>query len=175
MRISSHLREQDATESQLKRKENDRTPDQEPFNVTHKKSPLRNRLLFIFLPLATFLSGCQSLELSETELTWQALHVMDVAQTLSAARDPCYEEDAWLTRRLIGAQPETGEVLLWGVGTSLAHAWISNTLEDRGAPRWLQKTWSYATITSSGFAVASNHAEGVRVFGSNRSVEGCYL
>lgn len=108
-------------------------------------------------------------------MTWQGLHAMDVAQTVSAARDPCYEEDAWLTQKLIGSQPSTGEVLLWGVGTSLAHAWISNTLADQNAPRWLQKTWSYATITSSGFAVASNHSEGVRVFGDNKSVEGCYL
>lgn len=129
----------------------------------------------IFILTGGALGGCQSLDLSSDEITWQALHAMDVAQTVSAARDPCYEEDAWLTEKLIGAQPSTGEVLLWGAGTSIAHAWISGMLESRDAPRWVQKTWSYATITSTGFAVASNHAEGVRVFGSNKPVEGCYL
>ena len=128
----------------------------------------------ILLLAGSCLGGCQSLDLSGDELTWQALHAIDVAQTVSAADDPCYEEDAWLTEKLIGDQPSTGKVLLWGVGTSVTHAWISNLLESRDAPLWVQKTWSYATIGSSGFAIVSNHSEGVRIFGDNKSVDGCY-
>jgi len=62
------------------------------------------------------LSGCQSM--GRDEMTWQMLHAMDVAQTLNAASDPCYKEDAWLTKRLIGEQPSDSEVLAWGVGTA---------------------------------------------------------
>lgn len=119
-------------------------------------------------------AGCQSLDLSGEEIAWQTLHVVDVAQTVSAAQDPCYVEDAYVTRRLIGSQPSTGEVLLWGAGMAVGHAWVSGFLERRDAPSWMQKAWSYATLTGTGVAIATNHAEGVRVFGDNRSVEGCY-
>jgi len=123
---------------------------------------------------ATLSAGCQSLELSSEEIAWQTLHAVDIAQTLSASQDPCYVEDAYVTRQLIGSQPNAGEVLLWGAGMAVGHAWISGLLEDRNAPRWVQKTWSYATITGTGLAIATNHAEGVRVFGSNKPVDGCY-
>jgi hypothetical protein len=119
-------------------------------------------------------AGCQSLELSREEIAWQSLHAVDVAQTLSAAQDPCYVEDAYITKRLIGEQPSTGEVLLWGAGVAVGHAFVTSLLEKHQAPGWVQKTWSYATITSTGIAIASNHAEGVRVFGDNKPVDGCY-
>ncbi len=118
------------------------------------------------------LGGCQSMD--SDELTWQTLHAMDVAQTLNAARDPCYEEQAWLTKRLIGEQPSDASVIAWGVGTSVAHAWISGALEDRGAPVWVQKLWELGTLGHTTYAIGSNHEAGVRPFGSNRDVAGCY-
>ena len=136
---------------------------------------LRRSVLTPFLIIGSVLSaGCQSLEFSNEEIAWQTLHAVDIAQTLSAAQDPCYVEDAYLTRQLIGSQPSTGEVLLWGAGVAVGHAFVTNLLEKQNAPRWVQKTWSYATITSTGIAIASNHSEGVRVFGDNKPVEGCY-
>ena len=119
-------------------------------------------------------AGCQSLGLSNEEIAWQTLHAVDIAQTLAAAQDPCFVEDAFVTRQLIGSQPSTGEVLLWGAGMAVGHAWISGLLERQDAPQWVQKTWSYATITGTSIAVATNHAEGVRVIGDNKSVDGCY-
>ena len=121
-----------------------------------------------------FAAGCQSLDFSREEIAWQTLHAVDVAQTLSAAGDPCYVEDAYVTRALIGSQPSEGEVLLWGAGMAVGHAWVTGLLERHAAPGWLRKTWSYATITGTGIAIASNHAEGVRMFGDNEPVEGCY-
>ncbi len=117
------------------------------------------------------LGGCASLD--RQELTWQALHAVDVAQTLNAASDPCYKEDAWLTSRLIGSQPNDAEVLAWGVGTAVLHAWISSALEERGAPVWVQRVWDLGTLGHTTYAVVSNHSEGVRPFGSNREVDGC--
>ncbi len=129
----------------------------------------------VFLLGGSLLSaGCQSLELSSEEITWQTMHAIDVAQTLSAAQDPCYVEDAYVTRQLIGRQPSTGEVLLWGAGMAVGHAWVTRVLDRHDAPGWVQKAWSYATITGTGIAIANNHAEGVRIFGGNESVEGCY-
>lgn len=134
----------------------------------------RSVLTPVLLAGSVLCAGCQSLELSNEEIAWQTLHAVDIAQTLSAAQDPCYVEDAYVTRRLIGSQPSSGEVLLWGAGMAVGHAFVTNMLEKHHAPRWVQKTWSYATITGTGIAIASNHAEGVRVFGDNESVDGCY-
>ena len=112
-----------------------------------------------------YLCGCQSM--NREELAWQALHVMDVAQTLNAASDPCYVESAWLTQRLIGEQPRHEEVLAWGVGTAILHMLVSRALEARGAPEWLQRTWSVTTISHTAYALASNHSEGIRMWGDN--------
>lgn len=120
-----------------------------------------------------WLGGCQSMD--RQELTWQTMHALDFAQTLNAAGDPCYKEDAWLTKRLIGSQPSDAEVVAWGVGTAVFHAWISNALEARGAPVWVQKLWELGTLGHTTYAVGTNHEAGVRPFGSNRAVEGCYL
>jgi hypothetical protein len=118
------------------------------------------------------LAGCQTM--THTEITWQTLHAIDVAQTLNAARDPCYQESAWVTRRLIGRQPSDGAVLAWGVGTAAFHAWVSHELDDRDAPTWLQMLWDLGTLGQTAYAVGSNHHTGVRVVGNNRDVAGCY-
>jgi hypothetical protein len=123
--------------------------------------------------LMMLLAGCQGWQPSREEWVWQSLHAVDVAQTLAAADDACYEEAAPITRHLIGAQPSTGEVLAWGAGMALGHAWVSALLERHEAPVWVQKTWSFATITGTGLAIATNHREGVRVFGANEPVPGC--
>ncbi len=136
---------------------------------------MRRTVLAPVLLTGSLLSaGCQTFEFSNEELAWQSLHAIDIAQTVSAAQDPCYVEDAYLTRKMIGSQPSTGEVLLWGAGMAAGHAFVSGMLEQHHAPRWVQKTWSFATITSTGIAIASNHSEGVRVFGDNEPVDGCY-
>ena len=127
------------------------------------------RVLLVTLPL----TGCASLELGPEEFVWQTLHAVDVAQTLSAAADPCYVENAPLTKELIGAQPSTTGVLLWGVGTAVGHALISGVLAAQDAPPWVQKSWSIFTIGSTAYAVGGNHVEGVRVFGANKPVPGC--
>jgi hypothetical protein len=132
----------------------------------------RLRKVLVLIAGLWWLGGCQSMD--REELTWQALHAMDVAQTLNAAGDPCYEENAWLTRRLIGSQPNDAEVMAWGVGTAVFHAWISNALEERGAPVWVQKVWELGTLGHTSYAIGTNHENGVRPFGKNRDVPGCY-
>lgn len=118
------------------------------------------------------LGACQSVD--KRELAWQTLHAVDVSQTLNAASDPCYEEVSWMTRRLIGAQPSDAEVMVWGIATSMAHMWISNRLEERHAPKWVQAAWDLGTIGHTGYAVVNNHRNGVRPWGANESHSGCY-
>ena len=128
-------------------------------------------LLTAFMLLSA--GGCQSMD--REQLAWRTLHAVDVAQTLNAASDPCYKENAWLTRQLIGRQPSDAEVIAWGVGIALAHGWISNELERRDAPRWVQATWSFGTIFSTGYTVADNHRNGVRPWGDNLDHDGCHV
>lgn len=118
------------------------------------------------------LGGCASMD--RNEITWQTLHTVDVLQTLNAASDPCYKEKAWVTKRLIGEQPDDHEVIAWGVGTAVLHAWVSSSLDERGAPLWVQKLWELGTLGHTTYAIGSNHENGVRPFGSNREVMGCY-
>ena len=68
-------------------------------------TPSRVLLVFWIAGSALLSGGCQSLNLSNEEIAWQTLHAVDVAQTLSAAEDPCYVEAAYFTRQLIGEQP----------------------------------------------------------------------
>lgn len=126
------------------------------------------------LGMLAWLGGCQSLSMDRQELTWQTMHALDVAQTLNAASDPCYKENAWLTKRMIGEQPNDAEVIAWGVGTAVFHAWVSNRLDERGAPVWVQKLWELGTLGHTTYAVGTNHENGVRPFGDNRTVENCY-
>lgn len=143
-----------------------------PQKQLHKGVGGRLRAALAVAGCGLLLGGCQSMD--RQEMTWQTLHAMDVAQTLNAANDPCYKEDAWLTKRLIGEQPSDGQVLAWGVGTAAVHAWVSGALENRGAPRWVQKVWELGTLGHTTYAIGSNHEAGVRPFGSNREVGGCY-
>jgi hypothetical protein len=130
---------------------------------------LRPAALLLFA--GSLLAGCQTM--SNQEKTWQALHAVDVAQTLSAARDPCYQENAWLTRRLIGRQPSDTAVLAWGVGTAAFHAWVSHELDARSAPTWLRMVWELGTLGQTAYAIGSNYDTGVRIVADNEKVRGC--
>ena len=116
--------------------------------------------------------GCQSTD--KREMTWQALHAIDVSQTLNAASDPCYKEASFITKRLIGEQPSDAEVMVWGIAMAVTHMWVSNQLEERSAPRWVQAVWDLGTIGNTGYAVVNNHHNGVRPWGNNVSHSGCY-
>lgn len=130
---------------------------------------MRRRTLSLLL--CPLLAGCHTM--SPQEKTWQALHAVDVAQTLSAARDPCYQESAWLTRQIIGRQPSDAGVVAWGVGTAAFHAWLSHELQERNAPTWLRMIWELGTLGQTAYAVGSNHSNGVRIVGDNDKVAGC--
>ncbi|MCZ6709048.1 MAG: hypothetical protein O7B25_01655 [Gammaproteobacteria bacterium] len=116
--------------------------------------------------------GCQSTD--KREMAWQALHAIDVSQTLNAASDPCYKEASFITKRLIGEQPSDAEVMVWGIAMAVTHMWVSNQLEARDAPRWVQAVWDLGTIGNTGYAVVNNHRNGVRPWGDNASYDGCY-
>ena len=109
------------------------------------------------------------------EKTFQTLHAIDFLQTYNATDDSCYFEADPITQRLIGRDPSPGEVVLWGVGVAVLHHWVSREMRENGVPKWAQTTFDLLTIGGTGYTVASNHENGVRMFGDNQPVPGCDL
>ncbi len=127
------------------------------------------------LVCAVLMTGCQAIKsLPDREVAWHALHAIDVAQTLNAAQDPCYIEAYPITQSLIGEQPSNAEVFAWGVGTAAGHYLVSRSLEHFNVPQWVQKVWGYTTVGHTTYTIASNHRNGVRMFGDNSDVAGCF-
>ena len=99
------------------------------------------------------------------EMTWQSLHAIDAAQTLSVARDPdCYEEA--VVDPLIGRHPPQGLVLAWAAGASLLHFAITNYLTEYASTTGV-RIWQGISIGSSAYFVSHNYSNGLRVFGHN--------
>ena len=111
-------------------------------------------------------TGCAA---SPQEKVWQAMHLVDVAQTINgAARDDCFQEENPITRRLIGRKPSTDAVIVWGVAMAIAHYSLDRWLTRTGRadqPGW--RALRYLAVAEKGFTVGRNHAEGTRVFGDN--------
>lgn len=109
--------------------------------------------------LAFMLAGCSSVP--RAELAWQALHAVDVAQTVQIARSDCFWEDDPITSKLIGEHPSTGEAIAWGVAWGGLHLGVTRMLEAWEAPRWAQVGWQALTIGNTLSAVKNNIDQGI--------------
>lgn len=105
------------------------------------------------------LAGCQGVP--KAEIAWQALHAVDVAQTVQIARSECFREDDPLTRAMIGEDPSVGEAIGWGVAMAGFHYGVTRWLEAIEAPGWLQSGWQVVTIVNSGHFVKNNFDQGI--------------
>jgi len=116
--------------------------------------------------LLVALSGCAS---SGSEIAWQTMHLVDVAQTINGpARDACFHERDPLTRGLIGRQPSTEAVIAWGIGAGVAHYALDRWLTNRGHAdkKWVQILRAL-DLGAKGFTIGRNHQIGIRPFGEN--------
>ena len=121
---------------------------------------------FACIAALALLSGCAS---SPAEKAWQAMHLVDVAQTISgAARDDCFYERDPFTRRLIGRQPSTEAVIAWGIGAGVAHYALDRWLANNGHAnkKWVQILRA-VDLGAKGFTIGRNHQIGIRPFGDN--------
>ena len=122
-------------------------------------------LTFLILAVGS-LSGCAA---SPTEKAWQALHVIDVAQTINGpARDDCYREAHW-PKYVIGDKPSTEAVIAWGVVIGVAHYAFDRWLTETGRadhPAW--RALRVLDLTYKGYTVGNNHHIGVRPWGANQ-------
>jgi len=117
--------------------------------------------------LMVLFSGCASM--SSSERAWQAMHILDVAQTLNgpASGDPCWHEDGIPTKYLIGEQPTPEAVISWGVAYAVLHYYAGRWLDRSDLSDGVKTAIRSIDLGNTGYNVASNHAEGVRPFGDN--------
>lgn len=120
--------------------------------------------LLAFATLCIFLSAQSRAADTETvveESIYQALHVVDAAQTVYIAKNPdrFYEkESAWA----IGAHPTEGKVIQYMAIEAGVHVAVTVALVRLDAPRWLTRTWELVTIGDSARCVGNNYRIGIK-------------
>jgi hypothetical protein len=96
----------------------------------------------------------------DLELAFQALHVVDTAQTLDIRKTPCRDleqvgPDRWEWRHCytesesawaIGRHPSDRSVWAFMGAEAVAHAAVTWTLYRAGAPPWVEYSWQAVTI-----------------------------
>lgn len=139
-----------------------------------------NKILVIILIILT--TGCAGVELnpyknmSTAEMGWQAMHFIDVGQTLSTSKDNCFKETDFMTRKIIGERPKESRVLMWGAGLSYLHAAGSQWLEN--TDMFSDSAKNFIRIFDIGIKfdiIYNNHSAGLNFSTSNNRVdEHCY-
>ena len=126
----------------------------------------------LVLLAAIAMSGCTALKTPESQ-AWLALHAVDTVQTFRIAHDPhCYEEDASITRRLIGPHPSDAEVAAWSIGSAAVHLGVTEFLLRNEHPN-LAKAWQYVRIGMKVNTIADNHSIGIRIGSPNHHKTDC--
>lgn len=112
--------------------------------------------------------GCSSMQQFNegSEVYWQALHVVDIAQTVQIAKNPhCHSEGNPWTQKLIGNNPRESEVYPWGIVSSVVHFFGMRLLDkwlDDGDYNVPLRLADNITKTST---VINNHQAGLRFDG----------
>lgn len=123
------------------------------------------------------LAACESVQQinQNSEWAWQAMHVIDVAQTVAGPghHPECHNEGNFFTKNIIGEHPETDDILQWGLASGIVHwaVW-----------KWIDRT-DMSEVNKLGLRLADNaekvgtiirnNKAGVRIFGREKS--GCDL
>src|ERR1700684_1681204 len=115
-------------------------------------------------------AGDFSTETVVEESVYQALHVIDAAQTVYIAKHPgeYYErESGWL----IGHHPPESGVIKFMAADAIVHATVTTALVKLNAPRWVTRTWELVTIADTGNCVRGNFKIGIKAQFSGTNME----
>ena len=110
------------------------------------------------------------------EVTWQALNVVDTAQTVMIARSPtCFKESDAISQGIIGEHPTQAKVYLLGIGYGVLHYTVTRFIEERDirdeegypeSPWWLAHiAWHTLTLIYKADTVVNNNIIGLRMWG----------
>lgn len=99
-------------------------------------------------------------KLPPEEWVYQALTVVDVAQTMRALDHPCgcYYE----TNPLYGKNPSDFQIVATTLAFSAAHAYLVLRMVETNQPKWLIKTVTYTSIAVRAGVVYHNFQIGIR-------------
>jgi hypothetical protein len=101
--------------------------------------------------------------MSTEEKIWQAGHLVDVLQTETYHREPCYVEANPITKRQIGTEPTTEQTLAWGVAHAVGTHYAFKFVENSNIPNLFKKLFSWGSIYTKYDTIYDNHQLGVRI------------
>jgi hypothetical protein len=106
-------------------------------------------------------AGDFSAETVVEESVYQALHVIDAAQTVYIAKHPdqYYEKESGL---IIGRHPSESTVIKFMAADAIVHIAVTTALVKLDAPAWLTRTWELITIADTGNCVRGNFKIGIK-------------
>jgi len=122
-------------------------------------------LLIIILSLASLSTEAETIterlkKLPPEEWVYQALTVVDVAQTMRALDHPCgcyYEANP-----LYGKNPSDFQIVATTLAFNAAHAYLVLRMVETDQPEWLIKTVTYGSIAVRAGVVYHNFSIGIR-------------
>ena len=122
-------------------------------------------LLIIILSLVSLSTEAETIterlkKLPPEEWVYQALTVVDVAQTMRALDHPCgcyYEQNS-----LYGKNPSDFQLVATSLAFNAAHAYLVLRMVETGQPEWLIKTVTYGSIAVRAGVVYHNFSIGIR-------------
>ena len=107
--------------------------------------------------------GCSNV--STWEYSWQAMHLIDVAQTYHAIGEHphCFEELDPLTKNVMGKHPSKSDILQWGIASSIVHIFLGKWVDKK-----FKKSGKYIRSVDTAYklgTIVGNHSRGLYVDG----------
>lgn len=100
------------------------------------------------------------------EVAWQALNVVDTAQTLYIADHPAQWQEVGEASLFCGSHPSRksviGTMMLFAVIHFAVTVGIENLVQENPDYEVLQRTWQYTNLSYKTYTVVKNHAQGIK-------------
>tara|TARA_R100000657_G_scaffold17477_1_gene15141 strand:- start:534 stop:917 length:384 start_codon:yes stop_codon:yes gene_type:complete len=84
--------------------------------------------IFLLILVLSPLAHAEKYNPMHYEIAWQAMHVIDVMQTLEIQDHEHLEESH--SHWIIGRQPDDDNVYAWGIASALAHYFLMKWVDD---------------------------------------------
>ena len=104
----------------------------------------------IAAPLLAFSTPAYAEPLPKLEYAWQALNIIDTAQTAHCLDKGTCEE----ANPLIGKHPSTGKLIAYKAGMGAMHFGVTRLLQEI-APEWV-RPWEIVSVAVQGGVVVAN-------------------
>lgn len=100
------------------------------------------------------------------EVSWQALNLVDTAQTLYIADHPAQWQEVGQAGLFCGNHPSRGGVIATMAAFALLHyavtVGIENLYQQNPDYQVVQRVWQYSNLSYKTYLVANNHRQGIR-------------